>query len=234
MSAACTRPPAWRGYHALVRFFGWLVAEDELSASPMTTIRAPVAALPQPRVLGDEEVGALLAACAGPAFEDVRDAAMIRLLLDTGLRRTELAALRLDDVDLELNAVYVAGAGRPPRAAPFDKATARALDRYLAARAMHPWAHMPNVWLGRRRGLTDRGVDQAIRHRGELAGVPNVHAHYFRHTFVHRYLAEGGDGRDLMRLVGWKSRQLLARYGASSLEKTTTDRHRAWSLGDRL
>lgn len=221
-------------YHALVRFFDWLVDEREMTGSPMTPIRAPVADLPDPQVLAGEEIAALLAACAGPAFEDLRDAAMIRLLCETGLRRAELAALRLDDVDLDLNAVYVAAAGRPPRAVPFDQPTGRALERYLAARAGHPWAHLPHLWLGRRRRLTERGVAQALRHRGQLAGIPNLHAHQFRHTFVQRYLADGGHRRDLMRLVGWKSRQLLGRYGGSELGDGARDARQPFSLGDRL
>lgn len=163
-------------------------------------------------MLTNDEIAALLAACEGDAFEDVRDRALIRFLLETGLRRTELAALQLGDVDLDLNAAYVAGAGRLPRAAPFDRPTARALQRYLAARATHPWAHLAHVWVGRRGRLTDRGVDQAVRHRGQLAGLPNLHPNQFRHTFVQQFLADGGAGRDLLRLVGWKSRQLLGRY----------------------
>ena len=221
-------------YQALVQFFDWLVDEDELPASPMTATRPPAAVLPSPRVLVGEEIAALLAACAGPAFEDLRDAAIIRLFVETGLRRSELAALQLDDVDLELNAVYVAGAGRPPRAVPFDRATVGALDRYLAARVGHPWAHLPQFWLGRRRQLTERGVAQALRHRGELAGLPHLHAQQFRHTFVQQYLADGGHPRDLMRLVGWKSRQLPGRYGGSQLADRRRGERLAFSLGDRL
>jgi hypothetical protein len=79
-------------HHALSRFFGWLVAENELATSPMASIRAPAATLPEPQVLTSEEIAALLAACEGDAFEDLRDVAMILLFLDTGLRRTELAS----------------------------------------------------------------------------------------------------------------------------------------------
>jgi site-specific recombinase XerD len=219
-------------HHALSRFFGWLVAENELATSPMASIRAPTARLPEPQVLTGEEIAALLAACQGDAFEDLRDTSILRLFLDTGLRRTELAELQLDDVDLESNAAYVAGAGRVPRAAPFDQPTAQALERYLAARALHPWAHLPHLWLGRRGGLTDRGVDLAVRHRGRLAGLANLHPQRLRHTFVQMYLADGGSGQDLMRLVGWKSRQLVARYRVD----TRAERPRAeWlRLGDRL
>lgn len=221
-------------HHALARFFGWLVEENELTASPMAAIRAPAATLPHPRVLTRDEITALLAACDGDAFEDLRDAAMIRLFIDTGLRRTELAGLQLEDVDLDLNASYVAGAGRVPRAVPFDKATARALARYLAARAAHDWAHLAHLWLGRRRRLTNRGVDQVVRHRGQLAGLPDLRTNQFRHTFVQQFLADGGNRRDLMRLVGWKSRQLLARYRVSQIGTAPREADRPFSLVDRL
>ena len=105
-------------HHALSRFFGWLVVENELATSPMASIRAPAASLPEPRILTSEEIAALLAVCDGHTFEDLRDTAVIRLLLDTGLRHTELAALQLDDVDLNLDTAYIAGRGRVPRAAP--------------------------------------------------------------------------------------------------------------------
>ena len=219
-------------HHALSRFFGWLVAENELAASPMASIRAPAARLPEPQVVTGEEIAALLAACDGDTFEDLRDRAIILLCLDTGLRGAELAALQLDDVALDLHTAYVAGNGRVPRAAPFDWPTVRALQRYLVARALHRWAHLPSLWLGRRGRLTDRGVDLAVRHRGRLAGLPAFHPQRLRHTFIQQYLADGGSGRDLMRLVGWRSRQLLGRYRTGSL----AERPRAeWlRLGDRL
>ena len=185
-------------------------------------------------MLTRDEITALLAACDGDAFEDLRDAAMIRLFIDTGLRRTELAGLQLEDVDLDLNASYVAGAGRVPRAVPFDKATARALARYLAARAAHDWAHLAHLWLGRRRRLTSRGVDQVVRHRGQLAGLPDLRTNQFRHTFVQQFLADGGNRRDLMRLVGWKSRQLLARYRVDRIGTAPREADRPFSLVDRL
>lgn len=219
-------------HHALARFFSWLVEEGELTASPMTQLPRPTAPLGQPAVLSAGQIEALLAACAGPAFEDVRDAGLIRLFVDTGLRLTEMAGLQLDDVELEADAVYLATAGRTPRAVPFERATAHALQRYLAARAAHDRAHLSALWLGRRGRLTERGVDQAVRHRGQLAGVPTIRPRHFRHTFVQQYLAEGGDGRELMRLVGWRSRQLLGRYrGDASAERPRA----AWlRLGDRL
>lgn len=219
-------------HHALARFFGWLFNEGELSSSPMAQLPRPIAPLGQPTVLSADQIEALLGICAGPAFEDLRDAALIRLFVETGLRLTEMAALQLDDIDLDRDAVLLAGAGRAPRAVPFDRPTSRAVQRYLSARAGHDRSQLPALWLGRRGRLTERGVEQAIRHRGELASLPTLRPQHFRHTFAQRYLAEGGGGRDLMRLLGWRSRQLLARYPVSR----RTERPRAaWvGLGDRL
>lgn len=219
-------------HHALSRFFRWLVNEGELTDSPMAQVPRPTAPLGQPIVLSTDQIQALLAACPGSTFEDLRDAALIRLFVETGLRLTEMAALQLDDVDLEHDAVYLAGGRRVPRAVPFERPTGRALQGYLAARADHHHRHLSALWVGRRGRLTERGIEQAIRHRGEMASLTTLRPHHFRHTFVQQYLDEGGDRRDLMRLVGWKSRQLLARYPVSQ----QTERPRpAWlRLGDRL
>jgi site-specific recombinase XerD len=219
-------------HHALSRFFGWLVAEGELEASPMAQLPRPTAPLGQPTVLSADQIQALLGSRAGTAFEDLRDAALIRLFIETGLRLTEMAALEIDDIDLDSDAVYLAGTAGAPRAVPFDLRAARALEGYLAARARHDRAYLPALWLGRRGRLTERGIEQAIRHRGQMAGLPTLRPHQFRHTFVQSYLASGGDRRELMRLVGWKSRQLLGRYAITE----RADRPpAAWlHLGDRL
>jgi site-specific recombinase XerC len=219
-------------HRALARFFGWLVEEGELTVSPLTQLPRPTAPLGQPAMLSAGQVEALLATCAGSAFEDLRDAAVIRLFADTGVRLTEMAALQLDDVDLKANAVYLAGPSRTPRGVPFERPTTRALQRYLAARADHDRAYLSALWLGRRGPLTERGVDQAMRHRGQMAGMPTLRPHHFRHTFAQQYLAGGGNGRDLMRLVGWMSGQMLSRYRVDA----RAERLRAeWlRLGDRL
>lgn len=112
----------------------------------------------------------LFACCGGRGFEDRRDCAILRLFADTGIRRSELAALTVDDVDLDLGVVYVVG--RRPRSAPFGKRTAQSLERYLRARARHKDAAMTGaLWLGIKGAMTNSGVQRVVRERGRAAGI---------------------------------------------------------------
>jgi site-specific recombinase XerD len=78
------------------------------------------------------------------------------------------------------------GKGRRARIVPFGHQTARALDRYERLRKSHKNAHLPAYWLAERGGaMTNFGVGQAIRRRGRQAGIHDLHAHMFRHTFAH-------------------------------------------------
>jgi site-specific recombinase XerD len=107
------------------------------------------------------------------------------LLVDSSMRRSELAGLKVDDIALEHNLARVLGKGRRLRACPFGRKTAMALDRYLRTRLSHRDAHRPELWLGHSGPMTSNGIYQVVRQRAEQAGLGKLYPHQLRHTFAH-------------------------------------------------
>ena len=187
-STAATR------YKCLPLFFAWCEDEGEIQRSPMEKMKPPIVPEEPVDVITDADLGKLLKACKGTDFEDRRDLAVICLLADTGIRRSELAGLSVDDVDLDVKYVRVLGKGRRPRVVPVRREDS-ASHRPLPPRARRPLASPRCPTLARRRWSTVRrpGRPTDARAPRPKAGVVNLHAHRFRHTFAHQHLAEGGN-----------------------------------------
>lgn len=201
---------------ALRNLYGWLHDEEEIDVNPMSKVKVDRANPDPVDVLTDDALAALLKACDGKAFLDRRDAAMIRLMAATGLRRAEVIALTIEDLDLIRRVAYVRhGKGDKARFVRFDAPTAAAVDRYRRARARHRLAALPALWLSRLGPLRANGLTFALDRRAAMAGIGHVHPHQLRHTFAHRFLERGGNEGDLQRLGGWESAEVMRRYGSA-------------------
>ncbi len=167
-------------FAGLRRFCGWLVAEGELEQHPMAGLSPPAPSTKPVPVLGDDELVALLKTCSGKTFEDRRDEAILRVLLDAGIRVSELCGLTVTDVDLDREMALVTGKGNKIRPVYFGTRTVKALDRYLRERRRHRWAHLDGLFLTQRGALSTDGARERVRLRAEQAGLKarmHVHGH---------------------------------------------------------
>jgi site-specific recombinase XerD len=221
-------------YRGLHRFCSWLVDEGEITTNPMATLSPPTLKMKPVPVVTDDELVALLKACNGREFADRRDEALIRLLLDCGVRISEACGLRVDDIDLDQGMAIVKGKGSKVRPVYFSARTTRALDRYIRMRAQHRWAHLDALFLTQRGALSADGARDRVKLRGQLAGIDDLHPHRFRHTFAHDFLMSGGQERDLKRLAGWSSDVMLERYGASAADARAKAAAQRLKRGDRV
>jgi integrase/recombinase XerD len=143
-----------------------------------------------------------------------RDRALILLLLDTGLRASEVARLRVDDVDLTTGAVLVvthnSGRKSRPRTTYLGNTARKSLWRYLSNRPAAGSAPLFATSDGKSIGC--EGVRFICRYLGEKAGIHHCYPHKFRHTFALNFLRNGGDIFSLQRILGHTSLDMVRRY----------------------
>jgi site-specific recombinase XerD len=140
-----------------------------------------------------------------------RNKAIIYLLLDTGIRASELGNLRIHHVDVRNRRVTVMGKGSKQRTNPFSARTGQILWRYLALRNKDSAADYLFV-TNEGRNLVRTRILNILRVIGDRAGVQGVNVHRFRHTFAINYLRNGGDPYSLQIMLGHSTMDMVKRY----------------------
>lgn len=224
-------------HRSLSALYSWAEAEGIVERSPMRGLPVPTVPEHEVPVVPDEDIRRLLKACS--TERDIwgrRDEAVVRVLVETGLRVGEAAGIRTDELDRDGMTILVARTktSRDRRVA-YGPATATALERYLRLRRGHRLAHLPRLWIGSRGShLTANGIDQMLRRRCAQAGLEPINPHRLRHTAA-AYLAAAGAGDDAMlRTFGWRSRDMLHRYGSATSQARALDVQRRLDAGGRF
>lgn len=224
-------------FRALKVFWRWCDEEGEAKPNPMARMQPPKVPEPIVPVLTQDELRALLKTCEGQDFDARRDMAMLRMLIDTGMRRREIASVRLEDIDRQYTIIRVPdGKGGRGRVCVYGRKSAQALDRYLRARLRTKHADSEWLWIGHRGPMArdGTGVAQILNRRSRMAGLGRIHPHQLRHTWAHRNMAADIGETNVMMLAGWKSRTMLSRYARSTASERATEAARRLSLGDDI
>jgi site-specific recombinase XerD len=196
-------------------FLNFLAEEGLITVNPFRRVAMPKLPKTILPAFENEDIKNLLAATVGKDQLSIRNRAMILVLLDSGVRLSELASIRVGDINAETGTFKVMGKGSKERICRISPVTLKALSKYLAFRRGK--AEEP-LWCGTRGYLTRFGVAQVIESIGKQAKV-HAHPHKFRRTCALMMLRNGADIFSVQYLLGHSDLTVLRRY----LAQTETD-----------
>ncbi|HRO26753.1 MAG TPA: tyrosine recombinase XerC [Luteimonas sp.] len=189
-----------RRLSAVRSFFQWLLKHGHVVANPAAGIRAPKAPRKLPQVLDPDEAKALVEVSTDAPL-GLRDRAMLELFYSSGLRLSELCALRWRDLRLDDGLVTVLGKGGKQRIVPVGSHARKALHEW---RADSGGADDAPVFPGRGgKPIGARAVQVRMRQLAQRQGLfKRVHPHLLRHSFASHVLESSGDLRGVQELLG--------------------------------
>ena len=219
-------------YRTLKTFFSWLELEQLIEKNPLVNLKPPKAEKKVIQALSPIEIERILGICSGKTTLDVRNRAILAILLDTGLRVSELASLTLNDVNMNDGSILVRhGKGSKQRVVHIGTKAQKALWKYMTIYRKSD----SNSLLVNRAGerLDAVGIKILVRRLGEKAKI-SVHPHKLRHTFAISFLRAGGDVFSLQYLLGHSTLQMTQRYLQSLNADDAINAHRKFSPLDNL
>ena len=184
-------------------FYRWLMREGRADHNPAAAVKAPKALKKLPKTLDADTVTRLL------DFEPdtplaIRDKAIMELFYSSGLRLSELSALRWDQVDPSSGLLTVTGKGNKTRVVPIGSYAAQALKAWRKVRGNFAGYEEPCIFVSQRgKPISVRTIQSRIRHWARKQGIAQqVYPHLLRHSFASHMLESSGDLRAVQELLG--------------------------------
>jgi len=201
---------------ALRAFFSWAERDGFIDEHPMKFVRIPSVPLREMPFFTDEEVIGLLKVVKRPTLAGRRNYAMLVILLDTGIRVSELTGLKMGNVHLIEGCFKVLGKGDRERIVPLGRRSRSILNGYI--RRFRPEPATPRI---DNAFLTVQGypmnpghVHKIIAGACDRAGISGKRRgpHTCRHTFARNFLLNGGNLLTLQRILGHSNLEMVRRY----------------------
>jgi site-specific recombinase XerD len=225
-------------YSSLRAFFDWAVEEDFVAENPMVRVKV---AKSRPKVVvpfSSDEIRRMLAICDYDYERDAkllgsRNRAIILILLDTGIRLSELTGMKLNDMNTETGYIRILGKGSKERVVRMGKATRKALWRYLICRTH---SDTQELWLTEEgKPLRNSGVHSMVKRLKGRAGINSSgNVHRFRHTFALSFLRTDKNVFNLQYLLGHSDLDMVRRYTRALGTEDAPQAHEKASPADLL
>jgi integrase/recombinase XerC len=188
---------------AIRGYYRWLMREGLAEHNPAAAVKAPKSPRKLPQTLDTDAVTRLLDFKADTPLA-IRDKAIMELFYSSGLRLSELAALRWDQIDPSSGLITVTGKGNKTRVVPVGSYAAAALNEWRKVRGNFAGFEEPCIFVSQRgKPIAVRTIQSRIRHWARRQGIPQkVYPHLLRHSFASHMLESSGDLRAVQELLG--------------------------------
>ena len=215
-------------YKVARRFLSWLVEEERLIKNPMLRIKCPRVPEIIIKIFNSDHIHKILMLCEDSTRTGIRNKSMVLVLLDSGIRLSELARIQVNDIDIQHGIITVMGKGARQRVVGISKPTLKAVIRYYESR---PGQH-PQLWLTEEgKPITIAGISQIFKALKRRAGFFDVRlsAHTFRHTSGTMELLNGASEREVQLLLGHSTSAMTKHYTATITSQAVVGRHKDFS-----
>jgi len=216
-------------------FFSWLHREGYTEENVLARLKPPKVPQKLVEVLTDTDVGSILACLDPNMASGCRDITIVITLLDTGLRLSELAGLKMADTHVDQGHLKVMGKGAKERMVPIGSTCQKAVQRYLFHFRPEPFYADQDYFFLTLEGkpMSFNAVKLIFARIAQKSGVKRLHAHLCRHTFATNYLINGGDVFSLQQILGHTSLEMVRRYVTLASSQVRVQ-HRKFSPMDRM
>jgi site-specific recombinase XerD len=197
---------------ALQALYRWTVDEGFIEINPMSRIKVAKPETKLVQSLNYNQIQELLNSINGRGIEDYPNKAIVMMLLDEGLRASELSSPKLGDVYVKNGIFRVLGKGRQERLARIGLKAQKALWHYLVRRGDNT---CDSLWLNQRgETLTRSGIERMLKKQGEKLGF-RLYPHLLRHTFAISFLRNGANTFEVPYALGHTTLEKPRQYCSS-------------------
>ncbi|MCL2149636.1 MAG: tyrosine-type recombinase/integrase [Dehalococcoidia bacterium] len=215
-------------------WFNWMISRHIIESSPLANLKAPTLPKTVIKPLTEEQLQQLLDCCA-KNIGGIRNKAIILLIYDSGLRRSEVSGIKLIDVDLKRNAIKVMGKGAKERYVAIGNLAKNTIMEYLYMRNDSlPWLFVTHK--EKQENMKPENVYLNIKRIMRAAGITGVKTgpHTLRHSFATASIKNGANLFYVQSLLGHSTLTMTRRYAATVDSEEAIKHHHSFSPADKL